>query len=408
MSKLLSICIGIVIIIYILNLIKVLCAHRAIVLKKHWFEQQPEKKASFYMIIPVYKEQERIEECINTIEKINWDQEDLTVCICTTEKEAMDGNDTESICRNLLAQNQYRYRYEIARYPRTDGNMAEQVNYAFSKCPEDIDYISIYNADSIIDPEVLGLVSKEFANKEINYIQQRAIYNNYGGHNIFATGYMFFQSIFEMKKNIVKDMAGKGQNVVGRALFIRKSALKESIYPTEFYCEDMALSMKLVNQGQRIGGVTVYEVNEPPVKLKDIINQQYVWFHTASKVGDLAEYARKHTESGRLTSKARIKICSRIVDNLIWLFTSPALLVLSVLWLPLFAITYLYCLIMVIVFDECFGLRSKKCMFTDAFCYQIYLYTVSWGPVKCVIKLIGASMGLDVHDQKYKTPRGEK
>lgn len=408
MSRLLSICIGIVIFIYILNLFKVLRAHRAVVRKECWFEQQPDKMASFYMIIPVYKEQERIEECINTIEKICWDKENLTVCICTTEKEAMDGNDTESICRRLLSQNHYRYQYEIVRYPYTNGNMAEQVNYAFSKCPEHIDYISVYNADSVINPDVLKLVSKEFGNKEINYIQQRAIYNNYTGSNIFSTGYIFFQSIFEMKKNIVNDMAGKGQNVVGRALFIRKSALGESIYPTEFYCEDMALSMNLVNQGQRIGGVTVFEVNEPPAKLKDIINQQYVWFHTASKVGDLAEYARTHTESGRLTPKACIKICSRIVDNLVWLFTSVILLVLSILWLPLFPITYLYCLIMVIAFDECFRLRSKKSMFTDAFCYQIYLYIVSLGPIKCIIKTIGASMGLDVHDHKYKTPRGER
>ena len=170
MSRLLSICIGIVIFIYILNLFKVLRAHRAVVRKECWFEQQPDKMASFYMIIPVYKEQERIEECINTIEKICWDKENLTVCICTTEKEAMDGNDTESICRRLLSQNHYRYQYEIVRYPYTNGNMAEQVNYAFSKCPEHIDYISVYNADSVINPDVLKLVSKEFGNKEINYI----------------------------------------------------------------------------------------------------------------------------------------------------------------------------------------------------------------------------------------------
>lgn len=406
MNKILIFCIAVIIIIYIVNIAKVVIASKAIVRSGKSLASCQDTDATVFMIIPVYKEQGRIEKCINTIEQINWPENKLKVCICTTEKELLDESDTQTICQRLLEENNYRFDYEIVRYPYSNGNMAEQVNYAYTKCPDDVDIVSIYNADSVIDINVLKLVNRRFLDESINYIQQRAIYNNYSNHNMFSIGYIFYQSIFEIKKNIIKDMKGKGENVVGRALFIRKSALFGEIYPTDFYCEDMALSMKLVNSNENIGTIPVFEINEPPARLKDIINQQYVWFHTASKISGLVNYAKESTQTGELNGKARRKVTRRVIDNLVWVFTSIVMLALSIVEPVFLLITYGYCLLMTIVLNRYFELRSTKTIFFDSFCYAIYLFIVSWGPIKYLLMSVAKTIGLNVNDQKYKTPRG--
>lgn len=388
------------------NLVKLLVSGCIIRKRKHTDANIKDNKR-FLMIIPVYKEQERIESCIDSIEALDWPKDKLNVCICTTAKEPIDGNDTHTLCEKLISERQLKFTYSVILYPRSDGNMAEQVNYAFNKFHDEYDIVCVYNADSVLDTRVLIQANAAFADEKVNCVQQRAIYNNFNNTNVFSVGYCVYQSVYEIKTNFLKDMRNVGENVVGRAVFLRKDKINGYIYPTSFYCEDMALSFELVSRNEIITSIPSFEVNEPPLNLKDIINQQYVWFHTASKIGQMLNYAKSVNNTKKLNWRTRLKIFHRISENIVWLFTSLTVLTLSVLDYRFLICLYAYGFLLVLTADITLRLRKFRTALFDAFCWIAYLLILSIGPIKYLLKKVAIKFGMKLKDEKYKTPRGK-
>lgn len=367
--------------------------------------REQDDKRKYLMIIPVYKEQVKMESCLESIEKLEWLRDKLCVCICTTEKEPIDGADTHTLCQRILSTKELKYNYKLLRYDKTDGSMAEQVNYAYQQLREGFDIVCVYNADSILLPNVIKEVNCKFNNSQINCVQQRTIYNNYSGHNLFSIGYCLYQSRFEITNNLWRDLQNKGENVMGRGLFLRISAISDYIYPTEFFCEDMALSFELVGRNEKISSISSFEINEPPIRLNDIINQQYVWFHTAVKIHDIVQYAQKANNEKKINGRILKKILTRIWNNLIWFFTS-AITFFVIVADPVGAIlVYAYAMLIVIIENFFYGIRNKKTIMIDALCYILYLLVVSWGPYKYVLKRLAILLHFNLRDIKYKTPR---
>ena len=387
------------------NLVKILLSYKKTIHLKSSIEGAFSDKKRYLIIIPVYKEQERIAKCIENIERLDWEAYKLDVCICTTQKEPVDGNDTQTVTEKVLADEKLKYRYEIVRYPYTDGNMAEQVNYAYTQVGSKYDIICIYNADSMPERASIRYADICFNNRQTDYVQQRAIYSNYQKNNVFSVGYSIYQSIFEINKNLIKDLNHNGENVVGRGLYIRKSAIIDNLYPTDFFCEDMALSFELIETDKKITTIPCFEINEPPQKLKDIINQQYVWFHTAMKVKEIIQYVMdkfNRTEIGLNTKK---KVFRRIIDNIIWVSTSPLMLMIAICDIRYILCMYGYAVLLVLTVDACYKVRKYKTILFDAFCWILYLFVLSLGPIKCLMKKLPMLFGGKVYEEKYKTPR---
>lgn len=317
----------------------------------------------------------------------------------------MDGNDTQTITEKALVNKKLKYHYEIVRYPYTDGNMAEQVNYTYMQAGNKYDIICIYNADSMPERASIRYADLCFDNKQTDYVQQRAIYSNYQKNNVFSIGYSIYQSIFEINKNLIKDMDHKGENVVGRGLYIRRSAIDDKIYPTDFFCEDMALSFELIETDKKITTIPCFEINEPPQKLRDIINQQYVWFHTALKVKEIIQYVMNKCNRTEVSLKTKKKTLRRITDNIIWTVTSPLMLMIAVWDIKYILCIYCYAVLLVLAVDICFKVRTYKTILFDAFCWMLYLFVLSLGPIKCLVKKIPMLFGGKVYEEKYKTPR---
>ena len=360
-------------------------------------------KTKFSIILPVYKEQERIGNCIKNIKNIEWNAERLDVYISTTEKERIDGDDTETYIKNLISTNEYKYKYYIIRYPRTDGSMAEQINYTYKFISNKYDVVCIYNADSIIPKNILKEVAFKFKQTNVNYIQQRAIYSNYDGINIFSIGYSIYQSAFEMRNNIIEDFCNWGNNLVGRGLFIRNNKKREYIYPVDFYCEDMALAFELIARGENISGVTQFEINEPPMNLRDILNQQYVWFHTAIKVKKMVDYSLRC--GGKWSCRLLYKVMNRIFLNILWLLTSPILIFLIFNNIYFLGYIFFYCISVVVILKFLFDNKTGHCLLLDAISLIIYLCVVSLGPYNYFVKKILSFINDNIVDEKYKTPR---
>ena len=390
---------------FLYDLVKILLSYKKTKYLRSAMEGAFSDKKRYLMIIPVYKEQERMIKCIENMEKLDWEADKLDVYICTTEKEPMDGNDTQTITEKALVNKKLKYHYEIVRYPYTDGNMAEQVNYAYMQAGNKYDIICIYNADSMPERASIRYADLCFDNNQTDYVQQRAIYSNYQKNNVFSIGYSIYQSIFEINKNLIKDMDHKGENVVGRGLYIRRSAIDDKIYPTDFFCEDMALSFELIETDKKITTIPCFEINEPPQKLRDIINQQYVWFHTALKVKEIIQYVMNKCNRTEVSLKTKKKTLRRITDNIIWTVTSPLMLMIAVWDIKYILCIYCYAVLLVLAVDICFKVRTYKTILFDAFCWMLYLFVLSLGPIKCLVKKIPMLFGGKVYEEKYKTPR---
>lgn len=390
---------------FLYDLVKILLSYKKTKYLRSAMEGAFSDKKRYLMIIPVYKEQERMIKCIENMEMLDWEADKLDIYICTTEKEPMDGNDTQTITEKALVNKKLKYHYEIVRYPYTDGNMAEQVNYAYMQAGNKYDIICIYNADSMPERASIRYADLCFDNKQTDYVQQRAIYSNYQKNNVFSIGYSIYQSIFEINKNLIKDMDHKGENVVGRGLYIRRSAIDDKIYPTDFFCEDMALSFELIETDKKITTIPCFEINEPPQKLRDIINQQYVWFHTALKVKEIIQYVMNKCNRTEVSLKTKKKTLRRITDNIIWTVTSPLMLMIAVWDIKYILCIYCYAVLLVLAVDICFKVRTYKTILFDAFCWMLYLFVLSLGPIKCLVKKIPMLFGGKVYEEKYKTPR---
>lgn len=390
---------------FLYDLVKILLSYKKTKYLRSVMEGAFSDKKRYLMIIPVYREQERMIKCIENMERLDWEADKLDIYICTTEKEPMDGNDTQTITEKALVNKKLKYHYEIVRYPYTDGNMAEQVNYTYMQAGNKYDIICIYNADSMPERASIRYADLCFDNKQTDYVQQRAIYSNYQKNNVFSIGYSIYQSIFEINKNLIKDMDHKGENVVGRGLYIRRSAIDDKIYPTDFFCEDMALSFELIETDKKITTIPCFEINEPPQKLRDIINQQYVWFHTALKVKEIIQYVMNKCNRTEVSLKTKKKTLRRITDNIIWTVTSPLMLMIAVWDIKYILCIYCYAVLLVLAVDICFKVRTYKTILFDAFCWMLYLFVLSLGPIKCLVKKIPMLFGGKVYEEKYKTPR---
>lgn len=68
---------------------------------------------------------------------------------------------TEQILKRLLLKSSKTVRNKVLiyRYPKNDGKMSDQLNYAIRKISKEVDpskvFVSIYNADSVVDQKIL-------------------------------------------------------------------------------------------------------------------------------------------------------------------------------------------------------------------------------------------------------------
>ncbi|MEX3625410.1 glycosyltransferase family 2 protein [Viridibacillus arvi] len=363
------------------------------------------QNTKFLVIIPMYKEQLRFEQCIKAFDLLDYEKDKVTIVISCTAKE--EGTETtKMLVDEYLKNNNTNLKFEVVEYPKKNGNAAEQVNYAFKQFKNEGDVLAIYNADSIPHPLSLKAANLEYQDQKVNVVQQPIYFFNNIGSNLFSLGYSFHQTLFDMTINMWSSLFSKGVQVTGRGLYIRCSFIGEEIYSTDFFCEDTALSSVLVSKGERIVSLSVFENNEPPPNLSAIIHQHSVWYNTASDVKGLYSMLKNDPET---KSKYIVfKLFEQSYKNMIWLFGAPILWILGCIYPITFLFLYLYCLLTITCLKYTFRFPIKNInVFYASFSLMLFLLVLNLGPLLDIYKRFLVRLKFSDKHEKYKTTRGE-
>lgn len=122
------------------------------------------KKPSVYIVVLNYNGYEDTIECVNSLEKINYDNKHIVIVDnCST-------NDSEKILRNKFKYHKFIQTNENIGYA---GGNNVGIEYALNK---NADYIMILNNDTVVEPDILRKLLKGFEQDDIGVVVPKILY----------------------------------------------------------------------------------------------------------------------------------------------------------------------------------------------------------------------------------------
>jgi hypothetical protein len=267
----------------------------------------PEKQILF-MLIPVLREQEVIEEGLLNFCKLQSSRFEIKIAIVTTIRENSGRPSTktptteEVIVRSMSSGKLLTYRDRIYIFRETEarGNMATQLNYAVQKIksisPANTFFL-VYNADSIISDSTfnkLDELMEEHPGKEFACQEPCAFVRDMNPNsNQFTNALSLYQSWYCLghesrlirayhKKTEIKWEGKDGQKlgvIVGHG-----SGMTLNIntgnggYPSDLLTEDLTFAFILSAHSAPILSLPALEIADVPDNFFKFIKQKSVWF----------------------------------------------------------------------------------------------------------------------------------
>ncbi len=207
---------------------------------------------------------------------------------------------TREILEKLIRESGKEDKISILDYPKVDGVMSHQLNFAcdFIKRLNDPrkTFIMVYNADSVVPKDLIIFVEKFLGlYPEARVIQQSAIFlnnfNNFKGHwrKSFLQAVALLQTRWTLSHEIPRILTQfnskignflEGSHVVGHGLLIRLDVLNEvGNFPTKYLNEDLPLGYLVRLHGEKIYPFPILEYADSPTTIKSMFNQYKVWFY---------------------------------------------------------------------------------------------------------------------------------
>ncbi len=450
------------------------------------------KESKIYILIPVLREQEIIEDTFNNFTKLNGNYK---VIFITTKREETDRitnlrtlkkiknkllyannkqsfiylsngifpkslalslygkkwkeivsafnklPNTKTLLKSLIdsSSKKIKSRVSIYDYPKTIGNMSDQLNFALRKLlkTEDLQntYVCIYNADSIVSRD-FPLYVKNFVNKnpKAEVIQQSALFlSNFTelGSNISGS-LLKAVALLQSRWTLAHEMPrifnqlrsiSEGAHIVGHGLIIKLSVIKRvGYFPTSYVNEDLPFGYILKLNGYNIYPFPQLENAQSPTSIKSMFTQYTTWFYGAFHypkymLNAFREYPNKRVQAFVWGTKYSIRSIFWLGLSLTWLFIFIYPLFIGNVFL--FAIALL---VFIVYSPFCFYMiekelnkNNKKIFGTNVFKELIitpatyfmsipaYL-THSFGPVKATIETF-KSLLFRSEIKKMKTER---
>ena len=361
MIYLLYIIISIEIITIIYNLIKFLLFKslnaKNIKLKN---EYNNDKGYQINILIPCYKEIKVIKNTIEHFENIIKKHDNIELYIVTTEKEKIENNKataktTYEYLQNLEICN--KKHTHLIHYPRTEGMMADQLNYAINEILSDTTYstdkiyFSVYNADS--NPDISTF--SELNNKIISlgfppiFQQYSNYFLNYNSQNFLMKGFSIYQTAFEFRNGLINNAISNYlySHVVGHGLIIRGDYIEKlGGFNSDFWCEDIYLTGLLHNNNEAIIPLNSLDNAQNPENFKIQIIQNAVWFKTASHHVKILRDIKKNNQ---ITLSGLIWLLHEFRATFVWIFM-PLFLIYSFIY-PLLIKNYILLLLSILVYS---------------------------------------------------------
>lgn len=247
-----------------------------------------------FIAIPCLREQKTIEETIKHFRKIC----ELPIVIITTEKENFESNyKSNYITTKMIVKNKILGKYDnvyLIDYPKEKGYMADQLNFMLNNL-DNFDfydnskewYMSLYNADSKPSKDTFKSIYF-YINQNKKVIQQYSYcFKNFSNLDFISKGFAIYQSNFEIKVGLFNSSLNYKylyNYVVGHGLTINLKELKTmGNFNTNFWCEDIYLTMKLKYNNIPICSISNLENIENASSIKQIVKQNSVWYDTTRK-----------------------------------------------------------------------------------------------------------------------------
>ena len=291
------------------------------------------------IVIPVLREQNCIYDTIKYFRSI---ENNIPIVIVTTEKEIFENINDETTTQEIIKSkilNKFDNVYTI-NYPKTSGYMAHQLNYMIDNINnifkkeinlEDT-YIALYNADSRPNKNTFKKVNGLI--KQGNKVIQQYSYcmKNYSDLNGILKGFAFYQSVFEINKGLINASYKNNflyKYVVGHGLIINFKTLKKlGDFNTNFWCEDMYLTLQLKIKDIKIVPLMCLENIETPNSLEKLIKQNAVWFKTTSDYYKMyKDILKKHKVSNSLNGI--LGVFNEFYCTIKWLLTPIVIFLIS-------------------------------------------------------------------------------
>jgi hypothetical protein len=402
-------------------------------------------KTNFVVCIPAYKEESVILKTINHFLSLDYPADRLHIVIVTTQKEGSDNQGTAGVLKDYFAKanSRTRERLTLLHYPRKDGLMAHQINYAAKQLSSVLgnSYFAVYNADSLPDKQTFRYVDGTIKAYETRFgvlpaiLQQSAVFDvartpaqgtlSY----LLGTGAAMHQTLWtliheisrlriqssripKLKKepSLVNSLLySRYAHSVGHGLFVHGAYYKTHQLPENVLNEDMPYGLLQSSLRTAISPLPVLEIAASPSRIKNVFKQKSVWYNPFFEYRTSLALILKHKqyvskfEAVFLTIQAQISL-------LIWLFHSFILLstlVLSILLGPLFITLWIGCLVLywfVPAFITIIFLRNQRVPIRTSFASilvgTLYVCTHSLGPVIAVARWMIATLR---HQRPLKT-----
>ncbi len=264
-------------------------------------------KHTIYILIPVLREQDIIENTIMNFCKIEHDKFTIKVVIISSEKEiANTGSQSKMSTEEMVIQStkdgrlsKFKENILVIRDPNIRGNMATQLNYALQTisnfAPANTFYL-VYNADSIITKctfdKLADLIcrhpGKEFAFQQPcafvkdmnpssnNFTNAMSLYQSWyclGHESRLIRNYSSrSEKWFGLKNGKLSVVVGHGS---GMTIGINKS---NGGYPSDLLTEDLTFGFILSTKNIPILSLQAMEIADVPSQFSVFIRQKSVWF----------------------------------------------------------------------------------------------------------------------------------
>ena len=292
------------------------------------------------ILIPCYKEVNIIKETLEHFNKITKNMKNINIYVITTDKEKYENSLKETTYEYLMKLDIIKcVNIHIINYPKKSGFMADQLNHGIDKILSASNlthnkiYFSIYNADSLPDTSTFSeLISKILKYNYPKVLQQYSnYYLNYNKQNFIMKGFAMYQTAFELRNGLINNKLSKllYSHVVGHGLTIRADYItKINGFSSNVWCEDIYLTGLLFNNGIDIIPLTSMDNSENPEKLSVQINQNAVWFKTASHPFKSLKDIKKDY---KITKYGIIWLFHELRATFVWIFM-PIFLIYSFIY----------------------------------------------------------------------------
>lgn len=233
------------------------------------------------IIVPVYNEQNVIRQSFLNFKSLM--DYGIEVIYVATEKEDAKVT-TYALLEQLIEEYQIENYCRLLLYPKTEGVMAHQLNYAVNHIEND-KIVFIYNVDSVVDIKTIDYILKNRDKLENDVFQQYS-YSAYETKSHFITSAIMWQNrwsvSYELPRTIknVKVEIDKFNYVIGHGLALRKKMLDRiGRFSEEQINEDNVLGYRLHAEQISINPVPHLEKIDFAADLKTYVKQQSVWFN---------------------------------------------------------------------------------------------------------------------------------